>query len=122
MGSFYQGGLGVHSNGLNIDAFVCRFDITGTLVGNELNGTGSNDLNIYPNPTNGTVTVGFEIDNPRFAKATVHTLFGNQVRTSSSVFAEKGEIEFDLSNLPAGVYIIRVELGSEIVYGRIVKL
>ena len=69
-------------------------------------------FNVYPNPTNGWVQLdGFTAD-----RIEVLDQFGRTIRTQAQ--AGTG---VDLTGLPAGVYVLRMQAGEEVISAKVVK-
>ena len=69
----------------------------------------SNEISIYPNPTNGLVTVSYENFSGSF-DFTVTTLDGKIVRSKTN--STDASVSVDLSQEPNGVYLIHIESGD----------
>ncbi len=78
-------------------------------------------LTITPNPTASTITVRPEgLSLSERLVLTLYDRFGREV-TSPRSEAPIGDIQLDLSGLPAGVYLLRAAAGERVVTRRIVK-
>ncbi len=66
---------------------------------------------LYPNPTNGMVTISFSNPIPERTKITVHNLDGLLIRELYNNFLETGQqnISANVSDLSNGVYFIKVD-------------
>ena len=96
----------IFSNTVCIDWFgmveyvIINFDpITG--IGNATN---NGSVKVYPNPTNSHVT----IDADNYRNSTVYTVNGSTVTTTTSK-------RVDMTNMPAGTYVIQVRLNDNTV-------
>lgn len=69
---------------------------------------GDASLLVYPNPTSGLVTISNHIG----GMIVIHDVLGRRVL---EVLSDQETVEFDVSALPQGVYIIRTELTTELV-------
>ena len=66
-------------------------------------------LNMFPNPTNGMLNVGFELSSATTVNFTVMNLLGERVLSTSKGFGVGGQqTTLDLSSLPNGSYIVNV--------------
>lgn len=80
------------------------------------NSTAKNSINVYPNPTNGILTI--ELDQTFNNLFRIYTTTGKDLTSLTKLTAIKNsQIQLDLSNLPKGLYFISIE---EKVY-RVVK-
>ncbi|MDR6406466.1 MULTISPECIES: T9SS type A sorting domain-containing protein [Chryseobacterium] len=84
---------------LSLDAFTWVKDSNVVLAANEVKSS-KKELNIYPNPTNGPLTIKTEANE----KLEVYSQSGQLVKT---IEAKKGETETDISELPTGNYLIK---------------
>jgi len=68
----------------------------------------------YPNPFNPTTTVAWSIPNSGNVLLRVYDLLGREVATLVDGRMAPGEYEtkFDASNLPSGIYFIRIQAGD----------
>lgn len=70
---------------------------------------------IYPNP----VIDKIKVDAPHFDHADIFDMEGNKVRDGKVL---KGQVEFDVADLPRGVYLLRLEgIGASTIERRFVK-
>ncbi|MCL2042179.1 MAG: cadherin-like beta sandwich domain-containing protein [Bacteroidales bacterium] len=90
------------------------------------------NVQIYPNPTNGLITIcdmRYAIcDNPTsdieifdIMGRAVHVETRHATSLQSEIGNRKSEITFDLSNVPAGIYFIRIQTETGIVTRKVVK-
>lgn len=77
-------------------------------------------LDVYPNPTEGRMTVKLQGDLNVDKTMTVTDLNG-RVLEVIDVASQVGEYSFDISSYPAGVYLLRVESEGEINVAKVVK-
>ncbi len=68
----------------------------------------------YPNPTNPTTAIAYDIPNLSFVTLRVYNVLGQLVETLVSSYKQSGhyQVTFDGSSLPSGVYFYRLEAGS----------
>lgn len=74
---------------------------------------------VYPNPTTGPVTI--DLHNQSYKQLTLLDLQGNVLR-QWNIRQNETRISKDLSFLPGGIYILKLEGGSKISTFRVVKL
>jgi uncharacterized membrane protein len=79
------------------------------------------NLSVYPNPTNGHLFVKIELDAPKMASFRVLNLLGQAVQVVKARQISAGEsIEsFDLTNMPAGIYMVETKLDNQTVTTKI---
>lgn len=90
------------------------FDIT-TGVEDLLLGTNTLEINAYPNPSNGKVSIRFSLEEEKNIELTVVNTTGQVVKhvANSAITAGNNLLELDLSGSPAGVYYCRVKAGDK---------
>lgn len=77
----------------------------------------SNDYRLYqnyPNPFNPSTVIGYKLNQSGFVSLKVYNLVGNVVATLVSEYKQQGnyEVEFDASNLTAGVYLYKLQIND----------
>ncbi len=76
-------------------------------------------LKIYPNPSNGIVTIEFlEQLVSQSTRITLKNVYGKQLKFNQVI--SKNQIKLDLSELPAGVYFIGITTGTKTIERKIV--
>ena len=76
--------------------------------------TSSFDFAVYPNPAEDIVNCQLSTVNFQCCKIELYDIYGKQVMTVLDGKSSAQKIEFDVSDLPIGVYFIRVEAGDRI--------
>jgi hypothetical protein len=76
--------------------------------------SGSNSINIFPNPT----TDKFTIETPQKATIEILNIQGQLINT---IEANSKEISIDISALPNGVYIVEVKTEKGIAIKKFIK-
>ncbi len=68
----------------------------------------------FPNPFNPNTIIGFKINNPGTVVIKVHNLVGQVVATLVDEYKNPGsyEVNFDASNLSAGVYLYKLQIND----------
>ena len=79
-------------------------------------------LLISPNPTSGVVAVSFETTSSEWVRFTLldavgRMAFDEKMQTQAGEFRH----DFDLTNLSAGIYFLKIQMGNEVTGRRIVK-
>jgi hypothetical protein len=103
------------NGGSQSDFFVAKY-ATQVCSPLAINQNPTSPIQLYPNPTTGTVQ--FDNSNSYFQKATVYDLLGQEVIKPFNL-QQGGKASFDLNNLPNGVYLVKLEGNF---YNTIVKL
>ncbi|MBK8566619.1 MAG: T9SS type A sorting domain-containing protein [Saprospiraceae bacterium] len=80
---------------------------------------GVHEVQVYPNPTNGAVTVEFVKQSPKLTMVEVRNAYGKLVMVKE-IEPKTERTELDLSRQPLGIYMIRIN--SENVQDRMVKV
>jgi hypothetical protein len=70
----------------------------------------------YPNPFNQKTAIQFEISNKQPVQLKVYDIVGNEVSTlvNEEKAAGKYVVNFDGTNIPEGIYIVRIQSGNSI--------
>jgi len=95
-------------------------------LGNCVNPTKANDLNqvtalnIYPNPTNGLVTIELPVKQSTNGSMSVLDMSGRVLYTET-INMQEGDMHhtFDVGHLPNGIYLIRVASANEVATERL---
>jgi hypothetical protein len=77
--------------------------------------TGNSSPALYPNPTKGSTSISYFLDAPSRVTIEIYNPLGEKLRTLVDANQDSGnhEQEFDLSGLPSGLYLLRIELNGE---------
>jgi len=69
---------------------------------------------IYPNPCSGTTRLRYQINDKRYLISDLYSISGQKIRRLLNEVKMPGEyeIEVDLSEVPAGVYVVRLQVGD----------
>jgi hypothetical protein len=81
-------------------------------------------LSVYPNPFSEATTIKFELMNGGNVKLEVYNSTGEQVETIASESMLKGlhQFEWDVSQLPAGIYFVKLNNGMQTVTKKLIKM
>jgi hypothetical protein len=84
-----------------------------------------NDLgkfSVYPNPCSGVARLRFLISDSGYLISELYMISGRKVRELINEMAYPGEyeIEVDVSDLPAGIYVVSLQSGNSITTGRLI--
>jgi len=80
------------------------------------------DLSMGPNPSNKMFSLQFATYNHQSCEIELVDIFGKLVCILYNGKLDKGNMEFDISNLPAGVYFVRISSWNSQIVKKIVKL
>lgn len=103
---------------VEMDNFYINFDNQETLLGVNSNDLDSTSFNIYPNPTKDIVTIS-NTDNLALSGVEVLDINGRTVKTVK--LSNVSETQINLSDLSAGVYMMKVSSDNGTVTKKIVK-
>jgi 5-hydroxyisourate hydrolase-like protein (transthyretin family) len=82
----------------------------------------SQSLDIYPNPTNGTLNVSFETQGSEAATLTIMDLTGKVIfQTETGNLNGRYDDQLNISKLARGTYMLRIENGDMTAVRRIIK-
>ncbi len=84
----------------------------------------SDDIMIYPNPSSGQAVLGLNFPGSETVKACIYSLTGICLKSWEFKNHDSGAKDFfmDLSEIPAGVYFCRVQIGYETITKKIIKV
>lgn len=96
-------------NGFGTSTQVCKLvTISGCVSGiNDLDF--SQQISVFPNPTNGKVFVNIEGDNLPDFTVSVYNVLGETVVAPSNYKAGTTRIEMDLSSVSSGLYLVKIQ-------------
>jgi hypothetical protein len=129
-GNYYAGGDFVE--GLRIGDFT--FNATGAydlFLAQLAEGTGVADemdmvpgFSIFPNPCSGAVHLRYLIRDSGYLISDLLGISGNKIRelVRQEISPGEYEMEIDVSDLPAGIYFLRLRVGKETVVKKLVKM
>jgi len=82
------------------------------------------ELNVYPNPINSEFGISFSLNETDHVSAQLYSLDGRMVRELINDKITEGSFnrQFDVSDLPAGVYLTKLNVGSATVSRKTIKL
>ncbi|MGE5500083.1 MAG: T9SS type A sorting domain-containing protein, partial [Syntrophothermus sp.] len=77
--------------------------------------TVDNGLKVYPNPFNSSATISFSLMEQDRVNLDLFNILGQKVKTITELTAAKGshQLRFDAADLPAGIYILRINAGQK---------
>ena len=101
----------VRTGGFNLNTL--RFAAAAPTDAEDAPESGSLRLGVFPNPSSGVSTVSFYTPEPTEASLVVFDTLGRQVFAGARQAIGSGEQRMELeAALPAGVYVLRLALGS----------
>ncbi len=74
-----------------------------------------NNLQLFPNPTNGALILAIELASVREVSWTVISATGQMVKPIETRTFNAAQIGLDLSDLPNGLYLVRLVIGDQVV-------
>ncbi len=107
------------SNGCGSDVLTNTITTSGISLEENLI---SQSLDIYPNPTNGTLNVSFETQGSEAATLTIMDLTGKVIfQTETGNLNGRYDDQLNISKLARGTYMLRIENGDMTAVRRIIK-
>lgn len=78
----------------------------------------------YPNPFNPSTKISFNLDKSGFANLTIYNILGQKVATliSGNLSAGVHEVNFNASSLSSGIYMYKLESGSNVAIKKMMLL
>lgn len=82
-----------------------------------------NSINIYPNPTKDLFNLDFYSSNKEIYDIKLYDLNGNKIQNLNKGFSSIGQnkLEIDLTNFSNGTYILKLQLGNNIISKKVTK-
>lgn len=77
-------------------------------------------LHVFPNPSNGIITVGVELDEHRNTEIMVYSLMGQIVHSENRGHTSNFTSEIDLFDQPAGIYFVSLKTDKEVITKRVI--
>ncbi len=106
--------------GFDIYAKVTDWDLTSIKENNFASRKIDNSLYIYPNPTNGKITIRFELTKSMPLSISLYDACGRITKNLLEVNENKGEVQYNLSGLPRGIYFIALSTKNKIISQKLV--
>jgi hypothetical protein len=80
-----------------------------TSIKNINDGINTDLLEIYPNPTDGIITISYKITTPGLVQLDIFDISGYEVQSVINEYQQNGfyKVQFDLNNLPGILYLVR---------------
>ena len=138
-----NGSLSTEQNPLHTYADTGSFQVTLTVVGedgcsssaegsivviedavlsdDEVSARADTRLFIYPNPAQEMLYLSFDLEQPGLAQYYLADLLGRPVRQGRRQVASRQTLELSLADLPAGAYLLVVDIDGDRLARRVVK-
>ncbi len=80
------------------------------------------NLDVYPNPSRGDFEVNMQLSNPADVVLEVYSLQGKKVLSETNRMVDSGEFsrQMSVSDVPAGIYLVKATLGKEVLTSRLI--
>ena len=80
-------------------------------------------IECYPNPACGIMNIEYRISNVEVVGLSVFDIYGKEIAALVDETQAAGEytVRFDASHIPAGIYLIRLQISNEVVTKKIIK-
>lgn len=79
-----------------------------------------NDITIYPNPSNGIISIITGLTKDSGVKINIYNTLGQIVKSAEMKSGNVGKVDFDLSNNNNGVYFVEIKTKSAVVTRRLI--
>ncbi|MCK5788814.1 MAG: T9SS type A sorting domain-containing protein [Chlamydiia bacterium] len=82
------------------------------------------NLSILPNPTSNTFQLNYQLQKKQFLSIDLYSITGQVIKSIKSEMTPVGahQHQVDLSSLPNGYYLLRLQIGNEVVTRKVVKI
>lgn len=91
------------------------------LTGDGAPARGGNHLSVFPNPTRQTIFLAFELEKPAMVRYRLADLLGRPLLQGQMLINEEQAPELSLAELPAGAYLLVVDIDGQRLAQRVVK-
>jgi len=82
-----------------------------------------NNLRVIPNPFTTSTTIEYELQHPTTVQITIYNHLGKQLEVIQQMqSAGKQQVVWNAEGLPDGIYYYRLQVGEQIVNGKMVKV
>ena len=98
--------------GFDIYGKVTDWNLTSINENNFASTKIDNSFVVYPNPTNGKITVRFELTKSMPLSISLYDACGRITKNLLEVTKNRGEVQYNLSGLPKGVYFVKLKINS----------
>ena len=80
-------------------------------------------INIYPNPVKNISQISYKLFQTQFVTMSAFNIHGKMIETLTEEQQVPGEytVRYDISDLPAGIYIVKIKAGEQSGSGKIIK-
>lgn len=113
-----------------VNSFVWRFSTAGNYAGSayRLKSPGADeeneplsDVDVYPNPTNGEFKIQVAEAQSDFISLRVVNLAGQEIFNDLLQLNARNEVDLDLGDYPAGIYMVTAIVNSEVISKKVIK-
>jgi GH18 family chitinase len=80
----------------------------------------SESIRAYPNPTSSKLNLDLNFDTEKEMEVSVYNTLGKEVYGSNIGYNAMAHLEIDLSNEPAGMFIVKIKSGNDIHYKKVI--
>lgn len=108
-----------NKNGGGNNIYVDDININNSPVGIANVVSIQNALSVYPNPSNGRVTLSTNFNQVTDINISIIDVLGNLVYSTKKLGAKEDEFTFDLTNLAKGIYFLQVKTNKETITKRV---
>lgn len=105
--------------GLNISLYIVPVLCSPTTAIADADVTDVDNISIYPNPSNGIISVLVGLNKDSDVKIEVYNATGQRIKSADMQFGTGGKLDFDLSGNSNGVYFVKVQTKSSVLTKRI---
>jgi PKD repeat protein len=96
------------------------FSINNVAVGVETL-TAINYLNLFPNPSQGQLTIEYRLSQSQDLRLELYTATGQLLQSQNLGIQQEGQANLDLSNYSSGFYFVKIIAGQEMIARKVIK-
>jgi len=121
---FSFGFEGINTTNMRVEVMQRVLEYLDVYVGEEELQVAGCKLQIFPNPCSGTTYLQFKINDQQLTILELYQISGIRIKRLLIEEKQAGmhELEVDLSDLPAGVYFVRLQAGDQTATTKLIRL
>ena len=96
------------------------FPVLCPITVNLVNADDIDDITMYPNPSNGNVSIFIGLNSESMVNVKVINSLGQVVKSNKIQNGNGGKIDFDLSSCSNGIYFVEIQTSKSIVTKRLI--
>ena len=79
------------------------------------------NIKVYPNPARDQLIVEMELQQEQDINISLVDILGNELKSQTECCSGSLQTVMDIEPLPAGIYILKIKIGNELIHRKVVK-